>query len=82
MCILAGAARCAPDLGGAGHHMMDPEDPDFSGVVDFSTATPGPDGSWCITKASRDLKTYLGRPLSFNRINKSTRWLTKLNFLG
>ena len=28
----------------------DPENPDFSGMVDFSTATPGPDGSWCITK--------------------------------
>ena len=28
----------------------DPENPDFSGVVDFSNAVPGPDGSWCITK--------------------------------
>ena len=28
----------------------DPENPDFSGMVDFSSATPGPDGSWCITK--------------------------------
>ena len=30
----------------------DPENPDFSGMVDFSSATPGPDGSWCITKVS------------------------------
>ena len=30
--------------------IQDPEDPDFSGVVDFSNAKPGPDGSWCITK--------------------------------
>ena len=30
--------------------IQDPEDPDFSGIVDFSNATPGPDGSWCITK--------------------------------
>ena len=32
--------------------IQDPEDPDFSGIVDFSNATPGPDGSWCITKVS------------------------------
>jgi len=31
-------------------NVQDPEDPDFSGVVDFSNAVPGPDGSWCITK--------------------------------
>ena len=30
--------------------LKDPENPDFSGVVDFSNAVPGPDGSWCITK--------------------------------
>ena len=30
--------------------IQDPEDPDFNGVVDFSKAKPGPDGSWCITK--------------------------------
>lgn len=30
--------------------IQDPEDPDFSGIVDFSNASPGPDGSWCITK--------------------------------
>jgi len=39
-----------PDLLAAGGPHIDPEDPDFSGVVDFSNATPGPDGSWCITK--------------------------------
>ena len=26
------------------------DDPDFSGIMDFSNAIPGPDGSWCITK--------------------------------
>ena len=41
-------ADAAPDLDVP--HLQDPEDPDFSGVVDFSSATPGPDGSWCITK--------------------------------
>lgn len=41
-------ADAAPDL--SVPHLQDPEDPDFSGVVDFSSATPGPDGSWCITK--------------------------------
>ena len=34
--------------------LQDPEDPDFSGIVDFSNATPGPDGSWCITKVDID----------------------------
>ena len=29
---------------------LDPDDPDFSGVVDFSNAIPGPDGTWCISK--------------------------------
>ena len=29
---------------------LDADDPDFSGIVDFSNATPGPGGSWCITK--------------------------------
>ena len=29
---------------------LDADDPDFSGVVDFSNAVPGPGGSWCITK--------------------------------
>ena len=34
-----------------GHHIhLDPDDPDFSGMVDFSNAIPGPDGTWCITK--------------------------------
>ena len=42
-----------PDIGGShggepSH--LDADDPDFSGVVDFSNAIPGPDGSWCITK--------------------------------
>ena len=44
-----------PDIGGGGTHggeasHLDADDPDFSGVVDFSNAIPGPDGSWCITK--------------------------------
>lgn len=45
------------DLGGHSHGShggeasgLDADDPDFSGVVDFSNAIPGPDGSWCITK--------------------------------
>ena len=29
---------------------QDPEHQDFNGIVDFSNAVPGPDGSWCITK--------------------------------
>ena len=29
---------------------LDADDPDFSGVVNFSNAVPGPGGSWCITK--------------------------------
>ena len=33
-----------------GHLHLDPDDPDFSGVVDFSNAIPGPDGTWCISK--------------------------------
>jgi len=36
-------------------YFQDPEDPDFSGVVDFSNAVPGPDGSWCITKVAIEL---------------------------
>ena len=35
--------------GGEPSH-LDADDPDFSGIVDFSNAIPGPDGSWCITK--------------------------------
>ena len=31
-------------------HVGDGDDPDFSGIMDFSNAIPGPDGSWCITK--------------------------------
>jgi hypothetical protein len=42
------APNASPDLSNVIN--QDPEDPDFSGVVDFSNATPGPDGSWCITK--------------------------------
>eukprot|EP00094_Tigriopus_californicus_P004243 TCALIF_04089-PA protein Name:"Protein of unknown function" AED:0.27 eAED:0.27 QI:0/0/0/0.25/1/1/4/0/438 len=33
-----------------GANQLDADDPDFSGVVDFSNAEPGPGGSWCITK--------------------------------
>ena len=34
-----------------GHHViLEPDDPDFSGVVDFSNAIPGPEGTWCISK--------------------------------
>ena len=34
-----------------GHQVhLDPDDPDFSGMVDFSNAIPGPDGTWCISK--------------------------------
>ena len=34
-----------------GHQIhLDPDDPDFSGMVDFSNAIPGPDGTWCIQK--------------------------------
>ena len=34
-----------------GHQVhLDPDDPDFSGMVDFSNAIPGPDGTWCIQK--------------------------------
>ena len=38
--------------------LQDPEDPDFSGVVDFSNAVPGPDGSWCITKVNSYLLPF------------------------
>jgi hypothetical protein len=34
---------------GADPH-LEGDDPDFSGVMDFSNAIPGPGGSWCITK--------------------------------
>jgi hypothetical protein len=44
-------AAAIPDLSASSSTPdLDPEDPDFSGVVDFSDAVPGPDGSWCITK--------------------------------
>jgi len=43
-------AAAIPDLSASATAHEDPENPDFSGVVDFSDATPGPDGSWCITK--------------------------------
>ena len=41
--------RANPDIGGShggepSH--LDVDDPDFSGIVDFSNAIPGPDGSW------------------------------------
>ena len=52
----------APDL--SVPHLQDPEDPDFSGVVDFSSATPGPDGSWCITKVN--IQTFLHGSLSLH----------------
>jgi len=50
--VVAGvAAHAAPDLNvQQGQFAQDPENPDFAGVVDFSNAVPGPDGSWCITK--------------------------------
>ena len=35
---------------GGEHSHLDADDQDFSGIVDFSNAIPGPDGSWCITK--------------------------------
>ena len=46
--------RANPDIGGGTHggetSHLQVDDPDFSGIVDFSNAIPGPDGSWCITK--------------------------------
>ena len=58
--VLCASTQAAPDADPAPDatpdlsvpHLEDPEDPDFSGVVDFSSATPGPDGSWCITKVN------------------------------
>lgn len=35
---------------GHNHNQLDADDPDFTGIVDFSNAEPGPGGSWCITK--------------------------------
>ncbi len=35
---------------GGSTQQLDADDPDFTGVVDFSNAIPGPGGSWCITK--------------------------------
>jgi len=55
-CILlvASGVNADPDIGkgsyGGERSHLDVDDPDFSGVVDFSNAIPGPDGSWCITK--------------------------------
>jgi len=40
----------SPDLSPVPQGTNDPANQDFSGTVDFSNATPGPDGSWCITK--------------------------------
>ncbi|XP_023338332.1 uncharacterized protein LOC111709001 [Eurytemora carolleeae] len=52
--LLVGAAlgdpRAAASPDSPHQSIQDPENPDFSGVVDFSNAVPGPDGSWCITK--------------------------------
>jgi hypothetical protein len=54
--ILTGQCTMAdPDIGGGGSFggelsTLEADDPDFSGMVDFSNAIPGPDGSWCITK--------------------------------
>ena len=44
--------------------IQDPEDPDFNGVVDFSKAKPGPDGSWCITKVIH-FDEFLSKLMSF-----------------
>ena len=44
--------------------IQDPEDPDFNGVVDFSKAKPGPDGSWCITKVIY-FDEFLSKLMSF-----------------
>ena len=45
--------------------IQDPEDPDFNGVVDFSKAKPGPDGSWCITKVIR-CEQFLSKLIPFD----------------
>jgi len=54
MCSILGLVQADPDIGkgsyGGEPSHLDVDDPDFSGVVDFSNAIPGPDGSWCITK--------------------------------
>jgi hypothetical protein len=52
-------AAPGPDLGGVPSGPGDPENPDFSGMVDFSSATPGPDGSWCITKVAASLAFHV-----------------------
>ena len=46
--VLIGAGADVGHGGEASH--LEADDPDFSGIVDFSNAIPGPDGSWCITK--------------------------------
>ena len=55
--------RANPDIGGGTHggetSHLQVDDPDFSGIVDFSNAIPGPDGSWCITKTK-----YVGKLFS------------------
>jgi len=52
--LVASGVNADPDIGkgsyGGETSHLDADDPDFSGVVDFSNAIPGPDGSWCITK--------------------------------
>ena len=44
------AAREARHIGDLSDPHIEGDDPDFSGIMDFSNAIPGPDGSWCITK--------------------------------
>ena len=53
-------ADAAPDL--SVPHLQDPEDPDFSGVVDFSSATLGPDGSLCVTNVHNSIIIYCHSP--------------------
>lgn len=53
LCYSLQLTICDPDIGGSyggEPSLLDADDPDFSGIVDFSNAIPGPDGSWCITK--------------------------------
>ena len=44
------ASREARHIGEISNPHIEGDDPDFSGIMDFSNAIPGPDGSWCITK--------------------------------
>ena len=44
------SSREARHIGEISNPHIEGDDPDFSGIMDFSNAIPGPDGSWCITK--------------------------------